>query len=65
MYEFTYSFYHPKGTDDTSDETHVILFFSKCFRDVFMPIKNNYHAQNVKIWRTNVECHDLISASNV
>ena len=39
MYEFTYSFYHPKGTDDTSDETHVILFFSKCFRDVFMPIK--------------------------
>ena len=32
-------FITPKGTDDTPDETHVILFFSKCFRNVFMPIK--------------------------
>ena len=28
-----------KDTDDTPDETHVILFFSKCFCNVFMPIK--------------------------
>ena len=48
--------------------THVIpggtvvkklFFFSKCFRDGFLPIKNIYHAQNVEIWRRNVECHDL------
>ena len=28
-------FITPKGTDDTADETHFILFFSKCFRNVF------------------------------
>ena len=31
--------------------------FSRCF---FANKKNNnYHAQNVEIWRRNVECHDL------
>ena len=26
----------------------------------FLPIKkNNYYAQNIEIWRRNVECHDL------
>ena len=58
-------FITPKGTDDTPDETHVILFFSKCIRHVFMPIRNNYHAQNIEIWRPNIESHDLISACNV
>ena len=24
-----------------------------------------YHAQNIKIWRRNVERHDIVSASNV
>ena len=38
----------------------VILFFSKCFRDGFLPNKKiNYQAQHVVIWRCNVECHDL------
>ena len=32
-------FITPIGTDDTPDETHVILFFSKCICNVFMPIK--------------------------
>ena len=30
--------------------------FSRCF---FANKKINYHAQNVEIWRRNVECHDL------
>ena len=25
----------------------------------FAKKKKNYHAQNVEIWRRNVECHDL------
>ena len=37
----------------------LILFSSKCFRDGFSPVKNYHHAQNVEIWRRNVECHDL------
>ena len=32
-------FITPNGTDDTPDETHVMLFFSKSICDVFMPIK--------------------------
>ena len=32
-------FITPNGTDDIPDETHVILFFSKCICDVFMPIR--------------------------
>ena len=35
-----------------------ILFFAKCFRDGFLPIKN-YHDQNVEIWRRNVQSHEL------
>ena len=40
----------------------VVLFFSQFFGDGFLPIKNNYHAQNVEIWRRTVKCRDLISA---
>ena len=36
-----------------------IVFFAKCFRDVFLPIKINYDDQNVEIWRRNVQCHEL------
>ena len=36
----------------------IVLFkmFSQCF---FANKKINYHAQDVEIWRRNVECHDL------
>ena len=44
----------------------LVLFFSKCFHNGFLPIKKNIcYAQNVEIWTYNVECHDLISACNV
>ena len=36
----------------------LLLFFSKCFRDGFLPIQN-YHPQNIEIWRRNLESHDL------
>ena len=43
-----------------------LLVFSKCFRDAFLPIKINYHLQNVGIW-DNVDYIyiDLISACHV
>ena len=33
--------------------------FQNVFIMVFRQYKINYHAQNAKIWRRNVECHDL------
>ena len=39
---------------------YSVLVFSKCFRDGFLQINNQLSAQNVEIWRHNVECHDLI-----
>ena len=40
--------------------------FSNVFAMVFCQKKIKYHAQNVKIWRRNVERrHDIVSASNV
>ena len=43
---------------------HIVFFkvLSRCF---FLPMKINYYAQNVEIWRRNVEYHNLISACDV
>ena len=37
----------------------VYCSFQNVFAMVFANKKISYHAQNVEIWRRNVECHDL------
>ena len=44
---------------------YAIALFKMFLRCFFANNKSNYHVQNVKVWRCNVECADLISTCNI
>ena len=37
----------------------LLIVHFKMFSGCFLPLKINYHAQNVEMWKRNIECHDV------